>query len=227
MRNILCSITLVLYLLGCVEKEETISTIKGHLIEGSEGLSLANVRVTLYDDAKVYAIVFSDESGVFSMSSSLMKNFYYKLSFHWDNEYPSKVITLINIPETYDMGDIIVYDKTNPYDYKVYTYEGVTYMIHKTLSGLYTFDEAKYMCKSLGGGYEDWMLPPADLMDVIADDEAIANQIAEEGWYWSSWFFNANSCDYYTEVNILKNETAYTRDPSEKLKVLPVRIKKQ
>ena len=143
MKKYLCIAVLVLCLVGCTKQQDGISTIKGHLIEGSTGRSLANVKVTLFDDAKVYATVFSDESGLFSMSTpSLQENYYYRLSFYWDNEHPAKEIMVINVPEVYDLGDFVVYDQTNPYDYKIY--DG--YMIHKTLEGLYTFDEAKEAC---------------------------------------------------------------------------------
>lgn len=210
----------MLCFVGCTKNKETISTIKGHLIEGSTGRSLANVKVTLFDDAKVYAVVFSDESGLFSMTTpALMENFYYKLSFHWDNEHPAKVITVVNAPEIYDLGDFVVYDQSNPYNYKIY--QG--YMIHKTLDGLYTFYEAKEACRSLRDGYDDWRLPEGDFLDMLADNENLAEEIAEEGWYWTSWIFNGINVNYYNGVNILMNECGTTTDPNETLKVLPVR----
>lgn len=210
---------IALCLAGCAKKE-TASTIKGHLIEGSTGKSLANVKVTLFDDAKVYAVVFSDESGMFSMATpSLMENYYYKLSFYWDAEIPAKVITLFNVPETYDLGDFIVYDETNPYNYIIYG----GYMIHQTLDGLYTFSEANEACKALRDGYDDWCLPETDYLDLLADDEELAQQVAESGWYWTSWIFNGFNANYYYGVNIWANETNTTTDSNEKLKVLPVR----
>lgn len=211
---------LVFCLARCAQNKNNGSIIQGHLIEGSTGNSLANVKVTLFDDAKVYAVVFSDESGVFSMSTPpLLENYYYKLSFYWDNEYPAKVITLMNVPDVFDLGDYIVYDQTNPYDYKIYG----GYMIHKTLNGLYTFNEAKAVCQSLRDGYDDWELPETDYLDRLADDENLAKEIAEEGWYWTSWITNGNNVDYYYGVNILTNACAATTDPNERLKVLPVR----
>lgn len=209
---------------GCTKSKETASTIKGHLIEGSTGQSLANVKVTLFDDAKVYAMVFSDEAGMFSMATPpLSENYYYKLSFYWDNEHPAKVITLINVPEVYDLGDFIVYDRTNPYDYIIFG----EYMIHKTLEGLYTYNQAKVECQSLQDGYDDWELPEADFLDLLADEENLAKQVAEPGWYWSSWITNGYNTNYYYPVDILNNEPGVTTDPNQKLKVLPVRkIKK-
>lgn len=213
-------LAIALWLAGCTKNEETATTIKGHLIEGSTGVSLANVKVTLFDDAKVYAIAFSDELGMFSMSTPpLRENYYYKLSFYWDNEHPAKVITLINAPEIYNLGDFVVYDQTNPYNYKIYG----GYMIHKTLDGLYTFREAKAACQSLRDGYDDWELPEADYLDILADVEDLAKEIAESGWYWSSWITNGYNVNYYYGVNILTNACATTTDPNERLKVLPVR----
>lgn len=219
MRKYLFFITLVLCIAGCKKQETT--TIKGHLIEGSTGKSLANVKVTLFDDAKVYAVVFSDASGMFSMATPpLMENYYYKLSFHWDDEIPAKVISLFNVPETYDLGDFVVYDETNPYNYLIY--DG--YMIHQTLDGLYTFNEAKEACKALRDGYDDWCLPETDYLDLLADDEDLAQQVAESGWYWTSWVFNyGDNTYYYHGINILINESGITTDPNEKMKVLPVR----
>lgn len=210
----------LLCLVGCSGDKEVVSTIKGHLIEGSTGQSLSNVKVTLYDDVKIYAIVFSDESGMFSMTTPpLMKNFYYKLSFYWDSQYPAKEISLYNVPATYDLHDFVVYDKSNPYDYKVWG----EYMIHKTLPGEYTYFEAKEACKALRDGYDDWTLPEADYLDLLADDEELAKQLTESGWYWSSWVFFGNT---YMGVNVWNNAAAYTQDPYEKLKVLPVRYVK-
>ena len=220
MRKYLLLITFVLCLIGCTKNTEVASTIKGHLIEGSTGESLSNVKVTLYDDSKIYSIVFSNESGFFSMATPpLSVNHFYKLSFYWDNEHPAKIITLISIPKIYDLGDFVVYDKTNPYDYKVYG----GYMIHKTLDGLYTFSEAKTACLSLRDGYDDWELPEADYLDILADEEELAKEIAESGWYWSSWITNGNNVNYYYGINILLNELRYITNPNEKLKVLPVR----
>ena len=210
----------VLCLIGCTKNTEVASTIKGHLIEGSTGNPLSNVKVTLYDDSKIYSIVFSDESGAFSLATPPLKvNKYYKLSFYIDDEHPAKVITLISIPEIYDLGDFVVYDKTNPYNYKVYR----GYMIHKTLDGLYTFNEAKAACQSLRDGYDDWVLPEGDYLDILADEEDLAKQIAESGWYWSSWIFNGYNVNYYTVVDVLSNESCYVTNPNERLKVLPVR----
>jgi hypothetical protein len=110
----------------------------------------------------------------------------------------------------------VVFDKENPYNYKIY--DG--YMIHKTLPGLYTYDEAQKACKSLREGYNDWTLPDADYLDLMADKEGLVMYYAEEGWYWSSWILQGS---YYTVVNLWKNEAAYTTDPNAKLKVLPVR----
>lgn len=220
MRSYLYCVVLILCLLGCAKDKETTSTIKGHLIESSTGASLANVKVTLFDDAKVYAIVFSDELGMFSMATPvLMENYYYQLSFCWDNEHPAKIIKLINIPEVYDLGDFIVYDMTNPYNYPIY--DG--HMIHKTLDGLYTYNEAKEACRSLSDGYDDWFLPETDYLDLLADEEELAKEVAESGWYWTSWITNGYSINYYWGANILTNAIASTSDPNEKLKVLPVR----
>lgn len=220
MKKYLFITVIVLCLVGCTKKQEGVSTIKGHLIEGSTGRSLANVKVTLFDDAKVYATVFSDEAGLFSMSTfSLLENFYYKLSFYWDNEHPAKVITVINVPEVYDLGNFVVYDQTNPYDYRIYN----GYMIHKTLDGLYTFDEANEACRFLRDGYDDWVLPETDFLDILADDEDLAREIAEEGWYWGSWITNGYNGNYYYGVNIWANDSGTTTNPNEKLKVLPVR----
>ena len=220
MRKYLLFTVIILCLAGCTIKQEGVTTIKGHLIESSTGMSLANVKVTLFDDAKVYAIVFSDETGMFLMSiPALMENYYYKLSFYWDNEHPAKVVTVINIPEIYDLGDFAVYDQTNPYDYRIY--QG--YMIHKTLDGLYSFDEAKDASRSLRDGYDDWKLPEPDFLDVLADEENLAKEIAEEGWYWGSWISNGYNSNYYYGVNVWLNECCYITNPTEKLKVLPVR----
>lgn len=221
MKKYLFITVIVLCLVGCTKKQEGISTIKGHLIEGSTGRSLANVKVTLFDDAKVYATVFSDESGLFSMTTpSLMENYYYKLSFYWDNELPAKIITLINVPEVYDLGNFVVYDQSNPYDYKIF--EG--YMIHKTLDGLYTFSGAKDACRSLRDGYDDWRLPETDFLDILADEEDLAKEVAEEGWYWTSWVNNyGDNVYYYHGINVLMNESGMTTDPNEEHKVLPVR----
>ena len=211
---------LFLCLVGCAKNKKYGSIVKGHLIEGSTGVSLANVRVTLYDDAKIYAVVFSDESGVFSLTTSPLKeNYYYKLSFYWDDEYPAKVITLMNVPKVYDLGNFVVYDQTNPYNYIVYG----GYMIHKTLDGLYTFNEAKAACRALRDGYDDWRLPETDYLDLLADDEDLAKVIADPGWYWTSWISNGYNVNYYHGVNILSNACATTTDPNERLKVLPVR----
>lgn len=205
---------------GCAKNKETASIIKGHLIEGSTGESLVNVKVTLFDEAKVYSIVFSDDMGMFSMATPpLIENYIYKLSFYWDNEYPAKVITVSDLPEVYDLGDFVVFDQSNPYDYK--TYQG--YMIHNTLDGLYTFSEAKEACRSLRDGYDDWVLPETDFLDILADEEDLAKEIAEDGWYWCSWIFNGYNVNYYYGVNILNNDIGTTTDPNEKLKVLPVR----
>lgn len=205
---------------GCTKNKETASTIKGHLIEGTTGESLSNVKVTLFDDAKIYAVVFSDEAGLFSMATPpLSENYYYRLSFYWDSEHPAKIIKVINLPPIYDLGDFIVYDKTNPYDYMIYG----GYMIHKTLDGLYTFDEARSACRSLRDGYDDWVLPETDYLDLFAEEEDLAKQIAEPGWYWTSWITNGFNVNYYYGVNILLNESATTTNPYEKLKVLPVR----
>lgn len=220
MRKYLLFTVIIICLAGCTKKQEGVSTIKGHLIEASTGSSLANVKVTLFDDAKVYAIVFSDESGMFSMSTpALMENFYYKLSFYWDNEHPAKVVKVINIPEIYDLGDFAVYDQTNPYDYKIYA----GYMIHKTLNGLYTYDEAKEACRSLRDGYDDWMLPAPDYLEGLADHQDLAMEVAEEGWYWGSWISNGYNVNYYYGVNILLNDCCYITNPDKKIKVLPIR----
>lgn len=206
--------------MGCTKNKETASTIKGHLIEGSTGESLSNVKVTLFDDAKVYAIVFSDELGMFSMATpGLMENYYYQLSFYWDNEHPAKIIKVINLPEVYDLGDFIVYDNTNPYNYPIYG----GHMIHKTLDGLYTYNEAKVACLSLRDGYDDWFLPETDYLDLLADEEDLAKEVSETGWYWTSWITNGYNTNYYYGVNILTNSVATTSDPNEKLKVLPIR----
>lgn len=208
---------LVICCIGCNDKEVE-SAIRGHLIEGTTGESLSNVKVTLYDDAKIYAIVISDENGMFSMATPpLKKDYYYSLSFYWSTEYPAKVVTINNIPKVFDLHDFIVYDKSNPYDYKIW--EG--YMIHNTLPGEYTFFEAKEACNALRDGYDDWTLPEADYLDVLADNEELAKQITELGWYWSSWIFGG---DTYMGVNVWNNATTYTMDPYEKLKVLPVRL---
>lgn len=220
MRKYLLFTVIILCLAGCTKKQEGVSTIKGHLIEGSTGRSLANVKVTLFDDAKVYATVFSDESGLFSMTTpTLMENYYYKLSFYWDNEHPAKVITVINAPEVYDLGDFVVYDQSNPYDYTIF--EG--YMIHKTLDGLYTFSGAKEACRSLRDGYDDWVLPETDFLDILADEEDLAKEVAEAGWYWGSWITNGYNVNYYYGVNVLTNDVCYITNPNEELKVLPVR----
>ncbi len=217
MKKIFWLLVVILCFVSCKDDKETVSIIKGHLIEGSTGQSLSNVKVTLYDDVKIYAIVFSDESGMFTMTTPpLLKNYYYKLSFYWDSEYPSKELSLYNVPELYDLHDFVVYDKTNPYDYKIW--EG--YMIHKTLPGEYTFNQAKAACKSLRDGYDDWTLPEADYLDLLADNEELAKQIAESGWYWSSWVIQGQ---YYIGINIWTNAEASTTNPNEKLKVLPVR----
>lgn len=211
---------LALCLFGCKKNETTVSTIKGHLIEGSTGESLSDVKVTLYDESKVYAIVFSNESGMFSMATpELIKNHKYKLSFYWDNEFPAKVMTVSNIPEIYDLGDFVVYDKTNPYNFNIFG----GYMIHKTLDGLYTFNEAKEACRSLIDGYDDWELPETDYLDLLADEDDLAKEIAEPGWYWTSWISNGYNVNYYFGVNILTNDSGTTTDPNERLKVLPVR----
>lgn len=213
-------LVLVLYFAGCTNNDEKVTTIKGHLIEGATRKSLANVKVTLFDDAKVYAVVFSDQFGAFSMSTPpLRRNYYYKLSFYWDNEHPAKVITLINLPERYDLGDFVVYDQTNPYGYIIFG----GYMIHKTLEGMYSFSEAKAACQSLLDGYDDWELPEADYLDILADEEVLAKKIAESGWYWSSWITNGYNVNYYYGINILSDELRYITNPNEKLKVLPVR----
>lgn len=226
MRKLLFFIV-VLCFVGCVKSNDVAPTIKGHLIEGSSKKSLSNVKVTLFDDIKIYAIVFSDNDGMFSMATpTLEDNHYYKLSFFWSDAYPAKIITIYNAPVVLELNDVIVYDETNPYGYELYTFEGTSYMIHATLPGLFTFNEAKNSCSSLRDGYDDWMLPPADLMDVIADDESFAKRIAEDGWYWSSWITNGNNVDYYTCVNIINNDAGYSTNPNERLKVLPVRIVK-
>lgn len=218
MKKYLFFLAVSICLLGCTKNN--VSTIRGHLIEGSTGESLANVKVTLYDDAKVYATVFSDNSGMFSMSTpALLENYYYKLSFHWDNEHPAKVISVINIPDVYDLNDFVVYDKTNPYDYIIFR----GYMIHKTLERLYTYNEAKSACQSLRDGYDDWELPATDFLDILADENNSAKEIAEEGWYWGSWITNGYNANYYYGVNVYMNEVTYITDPDEKLKVLPVR----
>ena len=213
-------------IMGCGKNNDLTSHIKGHLIEETTKESLYNVKVTLFDDSKIYAIVFSDDNGMFSMSTPVMQeNHDYYLSFFWSSEYPAKTITLSNIPKILDLNDFVVYNTTNPYGYAKYSYGGSTYMIHKTLNGLYTFYDAKNACKILRDGYDDWIVPPADLMDVIADDDVLAKEIAEEGWYWSSWTYNGgNSIDYYYGINIWDNAEGSTTNPNEKLKVLPVRI---
>lgn len=219
MRKYLFICFALLCLVSCNDEgaKESASTIKGHLIEGHSGRSLSDVKVSLFDDVKVYAIAFSDENGMFTMSTPpLLQNYYYKLSFYWDSEYPAKEISLYNIPEVFDLHDFVVYDETNPYDYKIF--DG--YMIHKTLPGTYTFSGAKAACRALRDGYDDWTLPEADYLDILADNEELAKQIAEPGWYWSSWVIQSQ---YYIGINILENEEGSTTDPSEKLKVLPVR----
>lgn len=218
MRRFFWIYTILLCFMGCKEKKEVVSTIKGHLIERATGLSLSNVKVTLYDDAKIYGVVFSDENGMFTMATPpLAKNYYYSLSFYWSEEYPAKVISICNIPEIFDLHDFVVYDKFNPYDYKIW--DGC--MIHKTLPGEYTFEEAKAACKALRDGYDDWMLPEADYLDLLADEDELTRQITEIGWYWSSWIFFG---DTYMAVDVWNNESAYTKDPYLRLKVLPVRI---
>lgn len=217
MRKLIIITVIILCCLSCADNKEVSSTIKGHLIEGTTGESLSNVKVTLFDDAKIYAIVFSDENGMFSMATPpLKKGYFYSLSFYWSSVYPAKELTVNNIPAVFDLHDFIVYDKTNPYDYKIWG----GYMIHTTLPGEYTFFEAKEACKALRDGYDDWMLPEADYLDVLADNEELARQITESGWYWSSWIYFG---DTYMGVNVWNNSAAYTKDPSEKLKVLPIR----
>lgn len=221
MKKYIVIFCVVICCIGCKEKNEVESIINGHLIEGSSGESLSNVKVTLYDDTKVYAIVFSDANGKFSMATpSLKKNYYYSLSFCWNTDYPAKIISLYNIPEIFNLNDFIVYDKLNPYDYKVW--RGC--MIHETLPGEYTFAEAKAACETLKDGYDDWTLPEADFLDLLADDEELTKQITEPGWYWSSWVSFTGT---HTAINVWINEGAYTSNPNEKLKVLPVRYIKE
>lgn len=203
---------------GCTDNKEIEAKIKGHLIEETTGESLSNVRVTLYDDVKIYAITFSDLDGMFTMTTPpLKKDFNYNLSFCWSTDYPAKVIKINNISEVIDFHDFIVYNRSNPYDYKIWR----GYMIHPTLPGTYTFYEAKEACKALRDGYNDWILPEADYLDLLADDEDLVKQITESGWYWSSWIYFGNT---YIEVNVWNNVAAYTKDPNERLKVLPVRL---
>lgn len=209
--TVLCSIS-------CDSDAEDTSIIKGHLIEGSSRVPLVNVKVTLYDNTQIYAIVFSDKNGEFSMATpSMIADYQYNLSFEWSEVYPAKIIIITNIPKIFDLHEFIVYDKSNPYDYKV---RG-GYMIHKTLPGEYTFSEAKAACKALRDGYDDWSLPEADFLDLLGDDLELATQITESGWYWSSWILFG---DTYMGVNVWNNDAAYTKDPNEKLKVLPVRL---
>ena len=85
----------------------------------------------------------------------------------------------------------------------------------------YTFEEAKAACKALRDGYDDWMLPEADYLDLLADKDELTRQITEIGWYWSSWIFFG---DTYVAVDVWNNESAYTKNPYLRLKVLPVRI---
>lgn len=209
--TILCGIS-------CSSDGENTSIIRGHLIEGSSRTPLVNVKVTLYDNTQIYAIVFSDKNGDFSMATpSLIADYQYGLSFEWSEIYPAKEITITNIPKTFDLHEFIVYDKSNPYNYSVWG----GYMIHKTLPGKYTFSEATAACKVLRDGYDDWSLPGADFLDLLGDDMELATQITESGWYWSSWIYFSET---YVGVNVWNNATAYTNDPNEKLKVLPVRL---
>ena len=207
--------------MGCFEINEVESTITGHLIEGSTCESVPNVRVTLYDDSKIYAVVFSDENGMFSMATpALTKDYKYSLSFQWSSIYPSKIITIENIPVNYDLHDFVVYDQSNPYQYEIFE----EYMIHKTLPGEYTFFEAKQACESLIDGYDDWMLPEADYLDrLAAERQDIVNKVADGGWYWSSWILGVGDL-YYLWINLSNGEEAYTSVPYEKVKVLPVRL---
>ncbi len=194
------------------------SIIKGRLIEGTTKQPISNVKVSLYDDMKIYGIAFSEEDGTFSLPvMSLSKNRYYSLSFHWSDEYPAKVIKIFNISEVFDLADFVVYDKDNPYGYEVL----MGYMIHKTLPGEYTFEEAKAACKALKDGYSDWELPEGDYLNSIAHDKELARRVAEFGWYWSSWIYFGET---YLGVHIWDNMSAYTKNPNERLKVLPVRL---
>lgn len=210
----------IVCLFGCTPDKECSTSIKGHLVEGTTRMSLPNVKVTLFDDSKIYAVVFSNDSGMFSMATPhLAANHNYTLSFHWDDRYPSKEITVVDIPEIYDLGDFVVYDSANPYNYTIF--DG--YMIHKTLNGLYTFDEAKNACKNLRDGYDDWILPEADYLDLLADEKDLAIGVAETGWYWTSWITNGYNTNYYYGLNIMTDELNIITDQNEKMKVLPVR----
>ena len=232
MRKILF-VFFIMCIVGCQKKIEDppISImIKGHLIEESSRKSLSNVKVTLYDDSKIYASAFSNDEGLFSLTTPpLEKNRNYCLSFYWSQEYPSKNITICNPSENLDLKDFIVYNVKNPKAYKVFVYYGNTYMIHNSLPGTYTYEEAKKACANLRDEYSDWVLPPADLLDLIADEDLLAKQVAEEGWYWSSWLdFDQRRERYYcVTVNILENELGNAATTSKNLKVLPVRLIKK
>lgn len=216
---------LPIYLVGCTNNTEHIFVIKGHLIEASTGQSLSNIKISFSDDSKIYAITMSDENGLFTLVlKSLRKNHKYTISFLYDDEYPPINMSLINIPNMFDLQDVVVFDKTNPYGYKRYLYDGKIYMIHNTLQGVYTYIQAKETCYSLqAGGYSDWVLPEADMLDDLANDSDLAKLIAEDGWYWTSWIFSYTTSYYYI-CNLHMDDVSYTSSPDLKLKVLPVRI---
>lgn len=134
------------------------------MVSSPANLPLAGVLVRIMNDSYTLASTNTGADGAFIITVEKSQiDATYRLSLY-DAKYDvQKDIALTGFGLTeYDFGNIVFYDKRNPYDLPVLNKSGVSYVIHPPLD-LMTYKEAVTACERLNDyGLNDWFIPSAD-----------------------------------------------------------------
>lgn len=219
---ILFFVTLVF---GVCCKKSSYVQFKGSLIEETTSSPVVGCIVQFSDEKQMYGYAISDENGAFDfIVEPPSKKQSYKLTMIWNENYPAKEIPIDPpLKREYLYDHFVVYDRTNPYSLP--TVGG--YLIHPTLPGLYTWEQAKEVCYNLTDyGYDDWYLPYLTEVQMLENCPNLFTACGiVDAPYWTS-AISSGGYIYYTNFYNANEYGGVTLNGNLQMHVIPFREKK-
>lgn len=203
-----------------------VATVFGSVVSEPNNAPIEGVSILISNGSGKISSTKTSSTGSFSIG--IIKSLIDESSVLQIHDKVLDISKSINFPTfeglEYKIGNIVLYDRRNPYNLPTAEHGGFTYVMHSVLKEKMTYDEAKQACESLGDyGISNWYLPSMEELELVFGAFQ-SKGVFPVGKYWTSTF------DYeYNKYMVLDKtishsgwEVWYISDPDSKLYVVPI-----
>lgn len=163
-------------------------SISGTVISTPNDLPMPNIKVSVSDSTHIITSTTTSAIGFFELvvqTPQLKDDFIISLLDETNSVTKTIKLPTFNGYEC-QLGNIILYDRRNPYNLPSFQYGGYTYVVHSVLRDKMKYFDALNACESLSDfGITDWFLPNNDEFDQITNNILSLNLDMPLGNYWT------------------------------------------